>query len=195
MNLKSEKEFFLFKNREMKNSKINLITAALLIIFAVASRLLSHPMNFTPITAVALFSGVYLGGRKLTLLIPVIAMLISDYFIGFHSGMVWVYGSFLIIGGLGLWLKGHKKLSYIAGTTLASSVIFFVITNFGVWAGGSYGYTLAGLGECYTMAIPFFRNTLAGDVFYVSAMFGIYELVSLAVKKLFPEENILKSGN
>jgi hypothetical protein len=104
-------------------------------------------------------------------------MLLSDIFIGFHSTMIWVYGSFAVIAMVGLWLKSHKTTGYIAATTFVSSIIFFIVTNFGVWASGYYGYTLNGLAECFTLAIPFYRNTLAGDLFYVAAMFGIYELV------------------
>ncbi len=155
---------------------MNFIVAVLLILFAAFSRLIPHPANFTPIAAIALFSGVYLKKRYF-LIIPVAAMLLSDIFLGFHSTMIWVYGSFALIALIGLWLKSHKKAGYIFGTTLVSSVIFFIVTNFGVWLSGYYGYSFNGLIECYVMAIPFFKNTVAGDLFYVAAMFGIYELV------------------
>ncbi len=141
-----------------------------------------HPANFTPIAAIALFSGVYLN-KKYAFIIPILAMLLSDIIIGFHSGIVWVYGSFVIIAFMGLWLKQRKNILAIAGTTLVSSVLFFVVTNFGVWAGGMYGYTFNGLLECYTMAIPFFRNSVAGDLFYVALMFGLYEFVTRYVFK------------
>jgi hypothetical protein len=156
---------------------MNFIVAVLLIIFAAFSRLIPHPANFTPIAAIALFSGVYLD-KKYFLIIPVAAMLLGDIFLGFHSTMIWVYGSFAVIALLGLWLKSHKNIGCIFGTTLVSSIVFFIITNFGVWLSGWYGYSFSGLVECYTMAIPFFRNSVAGDLFYVAAMFGIYELVS-----------------
>ena len=156
---------------------INLLTAVLLILFAAFSRVLPHPANFTPIAAIALFSGVYLN-RKYFFIIPIAAMLLSDMVIGFHSEMVWVYGSFAVISLIGLWLKSHKSTGYVVGTTLVSSIIFFIITNFGVWLSGYYTTSFSGLVECYTMAIPFFRNTLAGDLVYVGAMFGVYELVS-----------------
>lgn len=156
---------------------INIIVAVLLILFAAFSRLIPHPANFTPIAAIALFSGVYLN-KKYFLVIPVAAMLLSDIFLGFHSTMIWVYGSFAVIALIGLWLKSHKSVGYIFGTTLVSSIIFFIVTNFGVWASGYYGYSFGGLVECYTMAIPFFKNTAAGDLFYVAAMFGIYEFVT-----------------
>ena len=155
---------------------MNFIIAVILILFAAFSRLIPHPANFTPIAAIALFSGAYLG-KKYFLIIPIAAMLIGDIFLGFHSTMIWVYGSFAVIAVLGLWLKSHKNVGYIFGTTVVSSIIFFVITNFGVWMSGFYEYSLRGLIECYTMAIPFFRNSIAGDLVYVTAMFGIYELI------------------
>lgn len=161
---------------------INFLTAVLLILFAAFSRVVPHPANFTPIAAIALFSGVYLS-KKYFFIVPIAAMLLSDIIIGFHSEMIWVYGSFAVIAVLGLWLRSHKSVGYIIGTTLVSSVIFFIITNFGVWLSGYYTMTFSGLVECYTMAIPFFRNTAAGDLIYVGVMFGIYELVSRYVKK------------
>lgn len=169
----------------------NFIIAAVLILFAAFSRLIPHPANFTPIAAIALFSGVYLN-KKYFLVIPVAAMLLSDIFLGFHQTMIWVYGSFAVIALIGLWLKSHKNAGYIFGTTLVSSIIFFVITNFGVWATGYYGYSSSGLAECYTMAIPFFKNSVAGDLVYVTAMFGIYELVAHYVGKESLQESKVK---
>jgi hypothetical protein len=155
---------------------INVLTAVVLILFAAFSRVLPHPANFAPVAAIALFSGAYLG-KKYLYIIPVAAMLISDIIIGFHNTMIWVYGSFILIAFIGMWLKSHRKIGYIIGTTLLSSILFFLVTNFGMWTTGYYGYSFGGLIECYTMAIPFFRNTLAGDVVYVALMFGVYELI------------------
>ena len=169
---------------------INFITAVLLILFAAFSRLLPHPANFAPIAAIALFSAVYIN-RKFALAIPAADMVLSDIFLGFHSQMVWVYGSFVLITFAGTFLKKKmsertgKKLAYIFGTTIFSSVVFFIITNFGVWAGGYYGPGINGIIECYAAAVPFFRNSLAGDVFYVAVMFGIYSLLG---KYLFKTE-------
>ena len=87
--------------------------AAFLLVFVAAfSRLLPHPANFTAIAAIALFGGVYLE-KRFAVVIPILAMLISDYFIGFYSGMYWVYGSFVLIGLIGVWLRNHKKPLYI----------------------------------------------------------------------------------
>ncbi len=148
------------------------------LVFAAAmSRLIPHPPNFTPIAAMALSCGVYLD-KRYAFIVPLAAMLISDYFIGFHEGMWLVYGSFLLIGLIGLWLKSHKRVHLIVAGTLLSSILFFVITNFGVWAFGTmYTKTFAGLTECYVAAIPFFRNTLLGDFLYVGVIFGLFELL------------------
>jgi hypothetical protein len=168
--------------------------AAVLIVIAALSRLLPHPSNFTPIAAIALFGGVYLD-KRFAFVVPILAMLVSDYFIGFYGGMYWVYGSFVLIGIIGLWLRNHKKPLLILGGTLASSIFFFVITNFGVWMtpGSIYPNTWGGLVECYVAAIPFFRNSLGGDVIFVAAMFGLYELLLVYVKKMVTDRQAVVS--
>jgi uncharacterized membrane protein YpjA len=154
-----------------------------MILMAALSRLLPHPPNFAPITALALFSAVYLD-KKHTFIVPLAAMLISDYFIGFYSGWIWVYVSFIAIGSIGLWLRNHRGIAQTIGATLVGSGLFFIVTNFGVWISSqvSYPHTFPGLVECYVAAVPFFRNTLLGDAVYVGVMFGVYEFV----KKLIP---------
>jgi hypothetical protein len=156
-----------------------------LIFLAALSRLLPHLPNFTPIAALALFGGVYLD-KKHTIIVPLAALLISDYFLGFYSGMMWVYGSFAAIGLLGLWLRKHQGVATTMGATLLSSILFFVVTNFGVWISshGTYPLTFSGLIECYVAAIPFFRNSLLGDFAYVTALFGAYELAKKFVPSL-----------
>ncbi len=158
-----------------------------LILAAALSRLLPHPLNFAPISALALFGGVYLD-KKHTFIVPLAAMLVSDYFLGFYSGMVWVYGSFALIGCIGLWLRNHRGVGTTAAATLTSSIVFFIVTNFGVWISRQVSYTndLAGLLLCYEAAIPFFKNTLLGDAAYVTAMFGAYELMKKAYPSLNP---------
>ena len=170
----------------MNNSKLtNFIIAAVLILFAAFSRLIPHPMNFAPIAAIALFAAVYMD-KKYAFILPITAMLLSDIFIGFYSGIEWVYGSFALVAMIGFWLKkrietrsGAGKAGFIFGTTLVSSIIFFIVTNFGVWISGMfYEMSFNGLVQCYAMAVPFFRNSLGGDLFYVTAMFGVYSLVT-----------------
>jgi len=131
-----------------------------------------------------LFAGVYFSKRT-ALILPVAAMLISDIFIGYYgiSLMAVVYGSFLLYVLLGFWLKKNKKWYTIGGSAILGAVLFFLITNFAVWAFTPwYAKTLSGLIQCYLMALPFFRNTLFGNLFYVSAFFGIYELARALVR-------------
>ncbi len=167
--------------------------AAVVLVFVAAfSRLLPHPANFTAVGAIALFGGVYLE-KRFAFIVPVLAMLVSDYFIGFYSGMYWVYGSFILIGLVGLWLKNHKTPLYILGGTLASSILFFVVTNFGAWftPGSIYAPTRAGLVECYIFAIPFFRNTVAGDLIFVAVMFAAYEGLLVVLEKRQTERSVI----
>jgi hypothetical protein len=156
----------------------NILIGSFLILAAALSRLLPHPANFTPIAAIALAGGVYFD-KRFALAVPLGALIVSDIFIGFHSTILFVYGSFVLIGLIGLWLKSHKKPLPILGTAIVSSIIFFIITNFGVWlTGGGWFYpkTWQGLIECYIMAVPFLRNTLAGDLIYTGVLFGLFEL-------------------
>jgi hypothetical protein len=148
------------------------------ILAAALSRLLPHPVNFTPLAAIALAGGVYLD-KRFALIVPLAALLISDLCIGFHNTILFVYGSFILTGLMGVWLKTHKKPLPVIGTALLSSTLFFVITNFGVWltgGGWSYPKTWQGLLACYALAIPFFQNTLAGDLVYTAVLFGVFEL-------------------
>ena len=161
-----------------------LISPLVIILFAVTLRILPHPPNFAPIAGMALFGGAYLN-KKYALIVPLVAMFISDIFLGFHSGIPFVYGSFLIIGLLGIWLRKNKNMKMIILAALSSSFIFFVITNFGVWLAGSlYPKTVDGFVQCYLYALPFFRNTIIGDLFYTGLFFGSYELLlNFLVKK------------
>lgn len=153
------------------------------IVFGALCRLIPHPLNFTPIAAMALFGGTYIKDKKLAFWIPISAMLLSDVLLqiingtGFHNQMIWVYGSTALITCLGFFLRGREQRQTIMVASLLGSILFFFITNFGVWAGGFYGYTLAGLSNCYVMAIPFFKGTIMGDLFYNLVFFGGYALV------------------
>ncbi|MDP2671689.1 MAG: hypothetical protein Q8P13_04515 [bacterium] len=169
----------------MKNIN-SLILPVLIIVLAASLRILPHPANFAPIGAMALFGGVYLD-RRLALVLPLSAMIVSDIFIGFDGfdSRLVIYGSFLLIGAIGFWLRNHKSAVNVLGASLLSSVLFFLITNFGVlYTESLYPKTLEGLFQSYLMGIPFFRNTVLGDLFYTGAFFGGFELVkSLVVDK------------
>lgn len=152
-----------------------------IIILAVVIRLFPHLPNFTPIAAIALFAGTYMKRKELAFAVPIGALLISDLFLGFHQTMIAVYAGFAITVMLGFYLRRSVKVQNIMLASLASSVIFYVITNFAVWASGmvGYPYTLEGLMQSYIAAIPFFRNSLLGDLFYNAAFFGSFYFVSL----------------
>jgi hypothetical protein len=144
-----------------------------MIFAAAASRLIPHPPNFAPIGAMALFGGACFADRRTAFLVPLAAMFLSDLAFGLHLLIPVVYGSFALIVCLGFWLRPRRKVVPIAGAALASSVLFFVLTNFGVWALGSfYPKTWSGLVTCYVAAVPFFHNTLLGDVMYATVLFG-----------------------
>jgi hypothetical protein len=152
-----------------------------LMIFAAAFvRLIPHPPNFAPISAMALFGGAYFSKKWAAFLVPITAMFITDLIIGFHETMWAVYLSFALIVVIGMSMMKEKKVGNIFFASVISSVSFFVITNFGLWLSTSY-YTKtgAGLAACYTAAIPFFHQTLLSDLFFVGVLFGLYHLVKM----------------
>ncbi len=166
------------------NFKNKIIIFVILVVLGFTFRLLPHSWNFTPIGAIALFSGFYFK-KKYAFAIPVLAMFISDAFLGFYNWklMPIVYGSFLLCVVLGFWLKKHKKWYTVAGTSIIAALLFFFITNFAVWIFTPwYAKTLSGVIQCYIMAIPFFRNTLLGNLFYVTVFFGAYEIIQVLIK-------------
>jgi len=159
--------------------------AYLLIILAIATRFAPHPANFTAIGAIALFSGLYLS-KKQALLLPLAAMFISDVFIGFYNIyiMASVYIGFALVVLIGKYLQNNIKLLPVALGTLTGSVLFFLLTNTAVWAFGTmYTHDISGLITSYYSALPFFRNELLGNIFYVTTLVGGYEMI----KKLVPK--------
>ena len=151
-----------------------------LILLAAASRLLPHPPNFAPVAAIGLFAGAAFN-RRVAWLVPFAALLLSDLVLGFYHpvSMVANYLAFATCLALGAgWLARGRSLPRVAGAVIASSVAFFIVSNFGMWASGYYPRTWEGLVQCYTAALPFFRNTLASDVVYSAALFGGHALLS-----------------
>jgi hypothetical protein len=157
--------------------------AYLFILIGAVLRVLPHPGNFAPIGAIALFGGTYLN-KKVALVVPIAAMVISDFFIGFDSwsSRATVYGSFLLVGLVGFWIRKHKSIWTILGGSLLGSLIFYFVTNFALlYPPTMYTHDWNGIIISYVNAIPFFRNTVLGDLFYVSVFFGLYELASYYV--------------
>tara|TARA_Y100000590_G_scaffold281495_1_gene316653 strand:+ start:59 stop:592 length:534 start_codon:yes stop_codon:yes gene_type:complete len=163
----------------LKNS--NNIAIVFIIFLAAVSRLLPHPPNFTPIMAIGFLGGLFLKNYRFVYAIPLLAMLSSDivleifYGYGFHVMMPFVYGGIIMCTFMGSRLNMYSKVPKVIGYTLTSSFIFFLVSNFGVWL---YGYpkTVTGFISCYTLALPFYKNALAGDLFYTVAIFGLYVL-------------------
>jgi len=165
------------------NSRILALLSA--IVLAAALRLVPHPPNFTPIGAMALFSGAYIGRRALAFVAPLAAMLLSDAILGFYSGMWVTYLAVALIALLGSVALQKRTPVRIGLTAVAGSVLFFAVSNFGVWAlGDMYPHNIAGLVACYVAAIPFFQNTLAGDLFYATLLFGGFRIAELLVPQL-----------
>ena len=137
---------------------------AIIMLAAVLTRLVPHLPNFTPVTAIALFGGLYISNKILAYALPLTIMFISDIFLGFSSITLFVYSGFMLVTLIGTLRKKSNILTIFMG-----SLSFFIVTNFGVWLLG-YPKTWTGLVECYTLALPFFRNSLLGDFFYSGVM-------------------------
>lgn len=159
-------------------------TALALISFAIVLRLLPHPANFAPVAAISIFGGAVLP-RKAALLVPLGAMLVSDMFIGFYDIMPVTWGCYLLIAlASSLWLR-KPTIMRGAGLAVASSLLFFIVTNLAVWIwSGMYVHDWHGLAQCYALALPFLRNTMLSDIAYTALLFGMYELAhSMASKR------------
>lgn len=163
-----------------KSKKIikELLSVILVVFLGVVLRLVPHPPNFAPIGAISLFSGVYFM-RRYFFIIPLITMLLSDYFIGFYDIkiMASVYFSFVIISLLGLILK-RINLNFVSVSlfSFVSSLLFYFITNFAVWLfTPMYSKDIGGLIFCYVLALPFLKNTILSDLFYGYIIFFVYE--------------------
>ena len=166
----------------MKNMKF--MTVSFMILISALMRFLPHPPNMTPVAAMALFAGASFDRRKAAYLIPFLSLFISDIFLGFHPVMPFVYGSFLLTVVLGRGIKKPGLIS-VGGASVASSVLFFLITNFGHWAVTlMYPKTMSGLITCYAAGVPFFRNALFGDLMYSAGLFGIFSWAARAYPSL-----------
>ena len=183
-----------------------LVILAVLIALGIAGRLLPHPPNFTPMAAIALFAGFIFVKRYMAVVAVVAAMLLTDYFAFGYLSPDWFASKSMMVVYLALLFpivfRGflQKKLGVlrIAGAALASSTVFFVATNFAVWAfSPMYEKTFTGIVLCYTMAIPFFQHTIAGDMMWTGIIFGSYfALRHFSKLRVLTEKNdVLYSAN
>lgn len=155
-------------------NKVPMVRILGFIILGMMSRLLPHPPNFTAFNAIALFSICSFGNLGFSFFTAFSTMLISDLVFGFHSSMVFVYFSFGLIVLMGYGLKAKRTLMRTIFLLIASSFLFFMITNFGVWLDGSmYPKTLLGLEACYVAGIPFLVNDLMGTLLYGGVLYAI----------------------
>ena len=153
------------------------ILGLFLVLIGVVLRIMPHPENFTPVTAIALFSGMVLS-PALALTIPLFVMILSDLFLGSHPLFFLTWGSFFAVSLIGCFLRNDAGPKKIFFGTLAGSLLFFIVTNLGVFLfQNMYSKSFSGLIECYVMAVPFFRNSLAGDFFYVALFFIVFSLL------------------
>ena|SRR5579871_279135 len=170
-----------------------------LIVLVALTRFLPHPANFAPMTAMAVFAGIRIADRRLALVIPLVILFLSDLGVqakyafgyssqwGLYEGMWCVYGTTAAIALLASLARGTRSPAIIAGATLAGSCIFYLVTNFGKWAFDNYyPHTLDGFLQCYTMALPFFRNSLLGDFTYAAVLFGAWAFAEARYPALAP---------
>ena len=154
---------------------------SLILILALA-RLIPHPPNFTPIIAVAIMSGYFFKNINLSFLTLIVAMLVSDLFIGFYENVIFVYASLLLITFVFYKISNKINFKNLFIYGFIGSLIFFIVSNFGVWALGSpgvhdiaYEKNLNGLVECYILAIPFFGNTFLSTLIFAYPAIFVYK--------------------
>ena len=167
----------MFKFKKNINSVILLASAILALSFA---RLIPHPWNFSPMIAAGIFAGFYFRHFYLGSFVIILSMFLGDLFLGFHNTMFFTYLSLAIVVLVGLYLKNLKFTNILYGT-LASSIVFFIIANLGAWLTlEMYSKDINGLVQSYTMAIPFFHNTLISTFVYLYIFKTLFEF---ALKK------------
>ena len=171
-----------------------LITLLLIVLFIsiiFLGRILPHPYNFTPLIAVTLLSSYSLSNKFLAIMIPLVGFWISDLFMNnyiyagyfadftvFNSGMIWTYGAIVLVAFMGSSFLNKISTGKVVLASLSGSTIFYLISNFGVWAfSPMYTKTLTGLVQCYSLALPFYGTSLMGDLIYSTILFGAYKLV------------------
>jgi hypothetical protein len=153
-----------------------------LILVGILLRFMPHSANFTPVAAIALFSGAHLK-RKYAIIVPLALMAVSDLFIGMHNVLIFTWGSFVLASVLGTFIRKNKSFMQVAGMSLLSSSLFFVVTHFGVWAMGWYPQTVKGLIDCYIMGLPFLRDFTVSTLLYSALFFTAYELIARRVRE------------
>ena len=181
--------------------KLNLQTGVLSIIILLAAftRIMPHPPNFSPMAAIGLFGAAHFAKKWQAFFIPLIGIWVSDLvinnyvysssssnFVWFYSGFYWQYISYILIIFAGLFIFNRGiSLTKMFGGMISSSGIFFLVSNFGVWAGGTmYPKNFSGLITCYAAGVPFIHNTIISDVLFTTVLFGTYYLLQVEYSSL-----------
>jgi hypothetical protein len=185
----------------MNSQKINLRFLALtaIIVLAAFSRLVPHMPNFSPLGAIGLFGAAHFSKKWQAILIPLAATFLSDLFINnviygqyyptftwLSEGFYWQYGAYVLITLVAFFIFKKVNTATVLTGALASTAIFFLVSNFGCWPGGTYPQNGAGLMQCYAAGVPFLKGTMLGDLFYSTVMFGGFALAQKRFTVLQP---------
>lgn len=166
---------------EIRINKTTLLALSLVVI-GIGLRLIPHTANFAPVGAIALFAGAILSWR-IALWLPLIIMVASDLLLGLHDTILFTWGGFTLVAVIGLLLRNRSNLMKIAAGAPASALLFYIVSNFGVWVEGSlYPRTWQGLVDCYLLALPFLRTSLWADISFAIVFFGLYTYAAPAFK-------------
>ena len=161
----------MFQNKQ-------LITITSIIFLLALFRLLPHWPNVSPVAAMALFGGAYFADKRLAFIVPFAALFLSDLVLGLHNSMIFVYAGFALTVVIGFLLKDRVNITNTTFAVVASSGLFFLLTNFGAWITSAlYVKSAAGLMQAYVAGIPFLQNSLLGNVVYAAVIFGGYSLL------------------
>jgi len=195
-NSKMISKFAINSKMKFNNNSIPFILIIGFIALAVLSRLIPHPGNFTPLAAIALFGAAYFKNKKWALIVPVLAWWLSDLLLNITiyssyetsllaSYQLWSFLSIALIVVAGYFMLRKISIKNVVGSGFVAAVIFFLISNFGVWLSGTmYPMNVGGLFSCYVAGIPFFHWSLLGNIFYLGMMVGVYEWVSARYLKV-----------
>ena len=171
---------------DQRSIKANFLPAAILIVHAAITRFIPHPFNFTAIGAMALFSGANFKDKRFAYLMPIAVMFITDLFLGFHFSILPVYACFAFTVFMGTKIASKQNVASVGITSIASSIVFFLITNLPFWYLDQHLYSMNHQGtlQSYGMALPFFTNQILGDLFFNGVLFSVYHMVILKSSKV-----------
>ncbi len=176
---------------QTQNLRTQLITISAVIFALALFRLLPHWPNVSPVAAMALFGGAFFTDKRIAFIIPFAALFLSDLLLGLHNTMIFVYAGFALTVVIGFQLQKRVTVTNTAFAVIGSSVLFFLLTNLGAWmTSGLYAKSAEGLMQAYVAGIPFFQNSLMGNLVYTAVIFGGYQLLRKNVAAL--KEPVLK---